>query len=1083
MKVKRLIIFLVILSLVTASAWGVNSRSGKGSSPQTSLILDRSTFLWVNSILSMVYNHGNFGYDVGGLLHKTDGFYFPFASNLDTKTVIYDAGIWVGALVDGETRVAIAEYSTEFVPGPMRDGTSQSDRGDFRVYKIGDGTNLDGSPYADRRDREEWPYDQGAPYDLVDDSEGGLAQVPRKLGNQMCWAVYNDANEAEHVAMETKPLGVEIQQSTFGFSMKGPLDNVIFLKYIIYNRGENFLEDMYISLWADPDVGNLSDDLVGCDTTLSLGYAYNSGSDDIYGNSAPAVGIDFFQGPIVESPGDVAVLPDTTLEGYKVLGMTSFNKYINGTDPRNAFQTYNYMKGLFPDGSPVIDEQTGLVTKYQVPGDPVNFEGWTDATPADRRFMMSTGPFDMAVGDSQIVVAAVLVAQGDDPLDAITELKEIDRFAQVVYNLNFDIPQPPPTPQVHARGFDNRIELVWLPNAEGPENYLEDYRTKLGQLFIFEGYNVYAGETSSGPWTKVATFDYTPEQSHDSYAGTVGEDADCIWFSLAEEWDCSVAETMRIWDFELLYEDKAKQRVLSQTGANSGTAYGYTFDRDPIDGSSIIPNRPYYFAVTAYAVNIQQIFPDDSVFLGPNFQGMLSANLESKPQAITVIPLGSSATLERDGDRISGASDGYVEIEYLVQDSLTGHDYEVTFNEDLSWNLVDLTINDTVLARQSNLSGDFSYPIVNGMMVRVVGPDPGFKDATVAYAEETSILLYGHEAYLGGRNVVNNSNFRDFVIKFLAGPGDTVPGPVFVVETEEENPPGDPIITVDSFPTVRYLDGNGDTIWAYFYGEGVYGNLNSREAEEYTKVSVPFAVYDLGDDFDGQGDDVRLWPMLYDFYGLGRWFLDDYIVLMSRDVGGTDANIYGEDFFSYAPHDGDPSYYVWSDDVPPEMRLDWDYRAFGWSPDGEASGWAKGDSLVFVSAKANIPDDVFRFSAPRVGDGDGTFIKKTMANIKTVPNPYYNYWNYEKDQFGRIVKFLNLPPGVEITIRIFNLAGDLVRTLVHPAGDNAEETWDLKTESGLHVASGIYIWLAESEIGEKFGKMALFTEVEQLNVY
>ena len=35
---------------------------------------------------------------------------------------------------------------------------------------------------------------------------------------------------------ETKTLGVEIQQSTFGFSAKGPLDNVIFMKYTIINR-------------------------------------------------------------------------------------------------------------------------------------------------------------------------------------------------------------------------------------------------------------------------------------------------------------------------------------------------------------------------------------------------------------------------------------------------------------------------------------------------------------------------------------------------------------------------------------------------------------------------------------------------------------------------------------------------------------------------------------------------------------------------------------------------------------------------------------------------------------------------------
>jgi hypothetical protein len=35
--------------------------------------------------------------------------------------------------------------------------------------------------------------------------------------------------------------------------------------------------------------------------------------------------------------------------------MTSFNKYINGTDPADPVTSYNYMQGLQPDGSPLAD--------------------------------------------------------------------------------------------------------------------------------------------------------------------------------------------------------------------------------------------------------------------------------------------------------------------------------------------------------------------------------------------------------------------------------------------------------------------------------------------------------------------------------------------------------------------------------------------------------------------------------------------------------------------------------------------------------------------------------------------------------
>jgi hypothetical protein len=1053
MRIKRLIVFLVILSLVAAVTWGVNSRTGKMSSPGLALILDTTSFLWVNSILCVIYNNGNFGYDDAGFLGKTDGFYYPFASDKDDKTVIYSAGLWVGAKVDNEIRLAIAEYSSEFAPGPMLDGEAQTDQAGFKVYKIGDGSEVDGTPYDDTDDRADWPVGDGAPVDENGD--------PAMLGNQMCWAVYNDADPDKHANMVTDPLGVEIQQSTFGFAVKGPLDNVIFMKYIIINKGENTLDSTFISLWADPDVGDASDDFVGSDTALSLGYAYNEGADTDYGASPPAVGFDFFQGPLVASEGDTAFLPTGPLPDFKMLGMTSFNKYINGTDPQNFTEAYNYMRGLNRDGSVVIDPTTGEPTMFFLPGDPVLEEGWIDAQSDDRRWMMTTGPFTMEPGDTQIVVAAALAAQGTEgPLSSITALKEIDKAAQTVYDLNFIIPQPPPNPTVYARGLENAVELVWIDDAEGPDNYLQDFRSELNQLYVFEGYNIYMGDSPTGPWTKIATYDYTGDQLEAAYASTVGDFVDCEYDSVADEWDCTDAEVSRIWDYALLYEDAAKERIISQEGSNSGTVYQYYVDRDPRDGTSIIPYRPHYFAVSSYSVNIQQVAFEDSVFFGVNYAGMLSFNLESKIQPITVIPYGSGATLARDADRISGASDGYVEVEYLIQDSLTGHDYEVTFNSDLSWNLEDLTDGIMILENQSNLSGDFTYPIVNGMMVRAVGPDPGFKQVDEVYAdEEGEFSSHGDQAYMGGRNAGNNANFRDFYVKFLAGPGDTVPGPV-----------------MDGFTTIRYLDDNGDTIWGYFYG-------GSAAEEAEVKVSIPFAIYDIGDDFDSPDDDVRLWPLFYDFYGDYRWWNDDYFMFLTRDIGGTDANIYGNNFFSYAPHDGDPDYYGYDPDDP-MSRHDWDYRIYGWAPDGEHGGWTKGDSLLFISNKANTPDDVFRFSAPRVGEDDGTVVAKTMNNIKTVPNPYYNYAPYyERDQFDRVVKFINLPPGVEITFRIFNLAGDLVRTIVQPAGEESETVWDVKTESGLYVASGIYIYLAESSIGEKVGKMAVFTEIEQLNTY
>ena len=59
---------------------------------------------------------------------------------------------------------------------------------------------------------------------------------------------------------------------------------------------------MYVSMWSDVDLGNSADDYAGSDTILSLMYVYNGiANDPIYDPlPPPAVGFDFFQGPLVD---------------------------------------------------------------------------------------------------------------------------------------------------------------------------------------------------------------------------------------------------------------------------------------------------------------------------------------------------------------------------------------------------------------------------------------------------------------------------------------------------------------------------------------------------------------------------------------------------------------------------------------------------------------------------------------------------------------------------------------------------------------------------------------------------------------
>ncbi len=102
--------------------------------------------------------------------------------------------------------------------------------------------------------------------------------------------------------------------------------------------------------------------------------------------------------------------------------------------------------------------------------------------------------------------------------------------------------------------------------------------------------------------------------------------------------------------------------------------------------------------------------------------------------------------------------------------------------------------------------------------------------------------------------------------------------------------------------------------------------------------------------------------------------------------------------------------------------------------------------------------------------------KAALDNVRVVPNPYkgsadWEEWTGSGARLGRIY-FMNLPS--QCTIRIYTVAGDLVRTLEHNDVTYGAEPWDLTGNAGVQVASGVYIYHIDApDIGEKIGKFAV----------
>ena len=91
-----------------------------------------------------------------------------------------------------------------------------------------------------------------------------------------------------------------------------------------------------------------------------------------------------------------------------------------------------------------------------------------------------------------------------------------------------------------------------------------------------------------------------------------------------------------------------------------------------------------------------------------------------------------------------------------------------------------------------------------------------------------------------------------------------------------------------------------------------------------------------------------------------------------------------------------------------------------------------------------------------------------LDRIKVVPNPYYAYSTYQQTQLDNRIKITNLPE--RCTIRIFNMAGQLVKT-IEKANPLTFQDWDLKNESGIIIAGGLYVFHIDiPDIGERILK-------------
>ena len=100
-------------------------------------------------------------------------------------------------------------------------------------------------------------------------------------------------------------------------------------------------------------------------------------------------------------------------------------------------------------------------------------------------------------------------------------------------------------------------------------------------------------------------------------------------------------------------------------------------------------------------------------------------------------------------------------------------------------------------------------------------------------------------------------------------------------------------------------------------------------------------------------------------------------------------------------------------------------------------------------------------------------------DVKVVPNPYLVRASWDIDNDYQRIQFINLP--TECTLRIYTVAGDLVKTIRHKepyATGFTSQTggtafWNLMTDNNQKVSTGVYVFYLDSPFGKDVGKFAV----------
>jgi hypothetical protein len=405
------------------------------------------------------------------------------------------------------------------------------------------GPEIDGfeyylAPFFDFNGDELYDPDDGdyPDYDLYYTGQPIATRSSKKsrlYGDQTLWWVMNDKGNIHSHTDQGLAMGLEIRAQAFAFNSDNQVNNMTFYNYQIINRSTYTINDTYFGVFIEGQLGNPSNNYLGCDVSRGLGYFYNrtrdDGSSDFeYGKHPPAIGLDFLGGPYQdpdESDYGASGLPggcDESIMGVNFndgtednerLGLSYFMRvgYSYWNDhtwwPYRAQEYYNYLRGFWNDGYTLSYGSTGhesdpgrplnaevIPCRYMFPenSDPcfyntngVEVDYWSDRSSLneqmdeyypDRNFMASSGPFTLEPGAANDVSFGLIWARSYTGFNYSSrrEMLIADDVAQTLFENNFQKLDGPNAPELQIVELEKSL-LIHIWNSDKSNNYMEQY--------------------------------------------------------------------------------------------------------------------------------------------------------------------------------------------------------------------------------------------------------------------------------------------------------------------------------------------------------------------------------------------------------------------------------------------------------------------------------------------------------------------------------------------------------------------------------------------------------------------------------